>query len=573
MQDQEDTYLGLCRDLHATPCGPLRVALRTLQQTHLALPHRGLGPTHAAPVLRILAHNTHLRSANLSHNRLGVGADHFDDLATFVRRNATISELNLANNALSVRGCEALAEALGDNEPLRVLSVRANSAADRGATALCRAAGRSSARLRVLDLADNGVTDAAAAALGALLGGGSALRELDVSWNTLRGAGAALVADGLVVSSLTRLSLAWNSVGDEGAAALAAALADNNALEALDLSSNDIGEAGALDLASAVATNSTLRSLQLASNPLGEVGVAALVEAAGRGGGGGALTDLGVDGCVVRPLGDRRPCTSIKKAADMYDPRNPTGRYRLDLGWPADRALLDALREAARGNDAACFRNCSFAARSASTLAPAAEVAVDKWSKLTSGLVTFDFVAPPSEPTDATLDRSAFARFLRTICLLKDDDRLLKLRIAPHTYSANQIRSLIKLVEYGERVSATTALFRRCADVENFAPKVYALLSKEERRSLLKRLGEALEELLDEEELRQLAAPEVVQLDDDAAAREPGASGDDAALPGGDGGGAVFLTEKEVELAAPSLDLLMDDAPGDLPRVLHPGDF
>ena len=60
--------------------------------------------------------------------------------------------------------------------------------------------------------------------------------KADLSWNSMRSAGAIAIADGLKTSPLVRLNLAWNGLGETGAAAVGSALKENAALQFLDVS-------------------------------------------------------------------------------------------------------------------------------------------------------------------------------------------------------------------------------------------------------------------------------------------------------------------------------------------------
>lgn len=80
--------------------------------------------------------------------------------------------------------------------------------------------------------------------------------------------------------------------------------------------------AGASALADGLRENQTLRSLQLNGNPIGDKGVVMVIEAVG-------------EQCSVRDLG-LQDCSTTTSGAGIFDPRNPTGAYRLDLADPFD---------------------------------------------------------------------------------------------------------------------------------------------------------------------------------------------------------------------------------------------
>ena len=78
---------------------------------------------------------------------------------------------------------------------------------------------------------------------------------------------------------LRELLLQNNRIGADGAEALAAALADNAALEVLHLNGNPIGDRGAAALAAALPRCRGLRALYLADAAIGASGAAALAAA------------------------------------------------------------------------------------------------------------------------------------------------------------------------------------------------------------------------------------------------------------------------------------------------------
>ena len=90
------------------------------------------------------------------------------------------------------------------------------------------------------------------------------VQSLDLSWNEVRGEGAAAVAELVRENNfLKRLVLASNGLSDDGAAALGRSLAANAGLRELDLSSNRIGLRGAAPLAKALQQNEALETLRV----------------------------------------------------------------------------------------------------------------------------------------------------------------------------------------------------------------------------------------------------------------------------------------------------------------------
>ena len=100
-----------------------------------------------------------------------------------------------------------------------------------------------------------------------------------------------------------------------------------------------------------------------------------------------------------------------------------------------------------------------------------------------------------------------FQSFRREVAnpALSETHRLLMLRTAAttHFWSAAQVRQLVSLIAYQQRVDAAVMLFKRTVDQQNFAEQVYRLLKPSERGGLRGRLGEALTPLLSADDLAE----------------------------------------------------------------------
>ena len=84
-----------------------------------------------------------------------------------------------------------------------------------------------------------------------------------------------------------------------------------------------------------------------------------------------------------------------------------------------------------------------------------------------------------------------FQSFRREVAnpALSETHRLLMLRTAAttHFWSAAQVRQLVSLIAYQQRVDAAVMLFKRTVDQQNFAEQVYRLLKPSERETLILR--------------------------------------------------------------------------------------
>ena len=147
--------------------------------------------------------------------------------------------------------------------------------------------------------------------------------QADFSWNAVGTKGTQRIAEGLQgQAQLVRLNLAWNGLGDKGAEHMGGALRSNGTLQFLDVASNRIGLPGSRFIAEGLEENTTLRSLQLNGNPISDKGVDAIIKA------------VGIQ-CSVRDLG-LQDCSTTedflsKSGKGIFDPRNPTGEYKLNL--------------------------------------------------------------------------------------------------------------------------------------------------------------------------------------------------------------------------------------------------
>lgn len=193
------------------------------------------------------------------------------------------------------------------------------------------------------------------------------LVHLDLSWNYLRLASSITLANSIHDNSTLReLNLSYNACGDAGAMVFGEALRFNQRLEVLDLSYNSIGCKGAMVLANAIRVNRTLRSLQLNGNNIGKEGgqlmLFALCENQTEDG-----CDVGLHGCNLGsavPSMSLGPTTSYAHAAGsatmpatlefnlndlplytassnrIFNPKEPTGRYILNLSEAYDKMVL-----------------------------------------------------------------------------------------------------------------------------------------------------------------------------------------------------------------------------------------
>jgi len=343
----------------------------------------------------------------------------------------------------------------------------------------------------------------------------AALREnqvitnLDLSYNNFAARGCVAIAEALEANGrIKELSLRGNNMGDMGAQSLSNtvsksakltkldvsdngignALKENASLLFLDVSSNRIGEEGTKAVAEGLKENQTLRSLQLNGNPIGDTGVMIVIEAVGV-------------YCSVRDLG-LQDCSTNKTGAGIFDPLNPTGRYTLELAKPFDVELLKRLKQLdlmdeATGDDN--FMNVRYNGKGI-------DGDIQEWPVAETGVLNFDYVSCKRVPKDARAQRDeVFYSFRKELAnpALSEETKLLMLRSSAttHFWNCAQVRQLLQLITFRQRVDAVVMLFRRIVDLDSsFYAAIYTALKPGECAALRSRLGAPVLRLLPQEE-------------------------------------------------------------------------
>ena len=501
-------YMRACKEAGVVP---VQQFISMMDREVVSLKHRGVGAAGGRALFECLVHNQHIQTLDLEDNQLGLNVDiergELGPMCEALARNAKVTCLDLSYNNFAARGCEEIARALEENGTVRELSLRGNNMGNAGAAALGGSllkAFKSSCRVAKLDLSDNGVCEAGGVALAGLLATPALpLKQADLSWNSLRAGGTVAIAECLKTASLVRLNLSWNGMGERGAAAIGEALGQSPPLQFLDVSSNRIPTEGAVAIAAGLAENTTLRSLQLNGNPIRDRGAIEIIKAVGA-------------QCSVRDPG-LHDCWVSAGGAGLFDPRNPTGRYRIDLkdGYEKDE-IFEQLRDLDRKDEKSNIENFINVKLNGKEIEgpkgadgePPAEFDIQAWEPPAEGRLTFDYVEGKKVPKTARAQRDeVFQSFRREVAnpALSETHRLLMLRTAAttHFWSAAQVRQLVSLIAYQQRVDAAVMLFKRTVDQQNFAEQVYRLLKPSERGGLRGRLGEALTPRLSADDLAE----------------------------------------------------------------------
>jgi len=205
--------------------------------------------------------------------------------------------------------------------------------------------------------------------------------------------------------------------------------------------------------------------------------------------------------CSVRDLG-LQDCSTNKKGAGIFDPLNPTGQYSLELHKEFDRELLRRLKQLdlmdeATGDDN--FLNIKYNGKTI-------DLDIQEWAVAETGVLVFDYVSCKRVPKDARAQRDeVFYSFRKELAnpALSEETKLLMLRSSAttHFWNCAQVRQLIQLITYRQRVDAVVMLFRRIVDLESsFHTVVYCALKPGECAALRTRLGAPLLKLLPEDE-------------------------------------------------------------------------
>ena len=474
--------------------------------TSIDLSHNDFGDA-SADVVAALAHNKQLTSIDLSHNNLGWSVISEEDQHPI-------------SPAIDVLVSSIYA---GKLPVLKVLKLAANSLGDRNTRKLadCMMA----TDIEVLDLSRNkigtdlgekqddgrrtGVGEVVGVALGEMIEGTDSLTDIDLSWNSVRGKGAASIGTAMGHgTTLKRINLSFNSFSDEGAEAVGQSLHSNSILEDVNLSNNCVGERGAFFLANGVKASSSMSRLKLRNNPIGAAGARAILSSVTVGG-----KEIDIEGC------DLRSGENGSTAVPIFDRTKPNGRYALNLFDPYDASVARELLELAKkhGSDTwvkpkinkepisnfdAQTWDMSQITASAGAFVDAdgdGQISIEEYRAYTDGrktkaaVLSLEFYHKPRlMKMNDVVDKSSFARLKSLLFRMKSRDpssqvnseasgmAMLDIASKEFYFSAEQVKDIVGLFDNDqEQVEVLGRLFERTVDVHKLDRTMDSLTEKE----------------------------------------------------------------------------------------------
>lgn len=288
----------------------MRALAQALEQSapyqHLLLADNRLTDKSLVTLMHALqTRKVELRSLDMSHNRVGIKTT--DALAETMRDLTGLMSLKLYDVGLNDEQTELLCSSIAKSPTLQQLNLGRNQIHQRGAQAIADLVRSSSPRR---------------------------MHKLDLSWNSIAGAGATALAEALQSNyTLTDLNLAYNVMG-QATWILAGALRSNDTLEFIDLTSNQMDSRGVLVLSELLIEGSRLHSVVLDENPIGAIGARALLRVLLH---GCTLQRLSFSGCNASIV-----TNELDRA---FDPRHLPAILDLDLSDAFDRSVaLMAIR-------------------------------------------------------------------------------------------------------------------------------------------------------------------------------------------------------------------------------------
>lgn len=219
-------------------------------------------------LLRVLEHNSTLKSLNLSANNIAIEISGSKTLSEILKLNR-LTSINLKLNHFhhyETKSIKFLSEGLQQNTSLTSLNLGGNWIECKAYQWLAEGL-KAHPSLTELDLMGSDITGAAKW-LGELLTYNHVLRNLKLSGTEGLTEEACRVL-GLHFSHLESVTLTRCNITDKGAHWLAQGLLADSQLTNLDLMRNNLGASGCQELCAALKTNATLQRLDMRFNKIG----------------------------------------------------------------------------------------------------------------------------------------------------------------------------------------------------------------------------------------------------------------------------------------------------------------
>ena len=242
----------------------LTVFTRKSSQTKLNFQECGLGDDYAAAVSVAISHNPYLEALNFKNNRLRESGS-LRIIETL--RMGRVKEVNLSENQIGVKGVEAIAVLIRENQYLEKLGLEKAVQKKQTLSTIIEAV-KTSKSLIELNLARNNISTGE---FYSLLTTNTTLKRLDLHWNTIGGETAVGLFNGLSENIyLEELDLSWNSLGSGGSGEICRAICrcfgENERIKHMDLSYNYLSYEECLELSQGIKVNHTILGIHMVGN-------------------------------------------------------------------------------------------------------------------------------------------------------------------------------------------------------------------------------------------------------------------------------------------------------------------
>ncbi|KAK1313946.1 RAN GTPase-activating protein 2 [Acorus calamus] len=202
------------------------------------------GDEGAVAIAEVVKRSPLLEDFRCSSTR--IGSEGGVVLAEALATCTELKKLDIRDNMFGEEAAIALSKALGGLPGLTEVYLSYLNLEDEGTIAICKALKESAPSLQVLEIAGNDISVKGARALSALLSSKDSLTSLNVSENELKDEGAILIGKVLEKGNpqLKELDMSTNSIRRAGAHAIAQAIASKPDFKLLNINSNFISEEG-----------------------------------------------------------------------------------------------------------------------------------------------------------------------------------------------------------------------------------------------------------------------------------------------------------------------------------------